>query len=134
MFDFINIVDHSMAEKLHAISKRLDSHPEFINWVYNNINPYEVIGPDTGCPGMSADRVLLCAILKAYTSFPYCELESHLNTALYMIYVQWTPIVEKTFGNIKAHLGLNRLEVSAEKSLDGTLFVEFIVRLSSCRT
>ncbi len=131
MFDFINIVDHSMAEKLHAISKRLDSHPEFINWVYNNIKPYEVI---TGRPGMSADRVLLCAILKAYTCCPYCELESHLNTALYMIYVQWTPIVEKTFGNIKAHLGLKRLKVSAEKSLDGKLFVEFIVCLSSCHT
>ncbi len=50
IFDCINIVDHSAAEEFYAISKRLDSHPEFIDWVCSDIKAYEVLHPDTGRP------------------------------------------------------------------------------------
>ena len=42
-------------------------------------------------------------------------------------------LVEKAFGNLKDRLGLRRLAVSSEKSLDGKLFVEFIALIYTSR-
>ena len=79
IFDFLNIVDHSIAKELNAISNRFAMHPEFIDWVYEDIKDVETINPETGRPGMTAESVLRCAFLKSYTKLPYRDLEFYLK-------------------------------------------------------
>lgn len=71
------IVEHQHGHELQAISSRLDQTPEALELVYADI-VRRGVDPNNGREGMSADRVLRCAIAKQMNGWSYEELAFHL--------------------------------------------------------
>ncbi len=67
----LNFIDtpHEIQEILSGISQWLDVHPQFIDWVYEELRTNAV--QDTGRKALSAESVLRIAILRQYLQFDY---------------------------------------------------------------
>jgi IS5 family transposase len=69
--------DHSIGRELKAISDRLERHPEFLDWVLEDLQPTQV--DPTGRRGMTVETIFRAAILKQHTGFSYRELAFYLD-------------------------------------------------------
>jgi IS5 family transposase len=63
--------------ELEAISHILDENRTVLDLIYQDLVPYR--RSDTGRPGLSAEQVLRCVILKQYRELTYEELAFHLE-------------------------------------------------------
>ena len=68
---------NKVVTELEAISAILDDNRALLDLVYQDLLPYR--RSDTGRPGLSAEQVLRCAILKQYRDLTYEELAFHLE-------------------------------------------------------
>jgi IS5 family transposase len=68
---------NKVARELEAISRVLDDNRSVLDLVYQDLMKFR--RSDTGRPGLSADQVLRCAILKQYRDLTYQELAFHLE-------------------------------------------------------
>lgn len=68
---------NQIAKELQLMSEVLDATPSMLEMVYQDI--VHSVSTHTGRKGMTADRVLRCAILKQYRQFTYEESAFHLE-------------------------------------------------------
>lgn len=68
--------DHKIGQELQAISDWLDRHPEVLDWVAVDLQPFSVA--DCGRQGLPVESVLRCALLKQYRQVSYEELAFYL--------------------------------------------------------
>ena len=67
-------------KELKGMDKLLDENPEILDCVHADLVSQK---NKTGCKGISAERVLRCAILKQYKQYPYRELVKRLNDSFF---------------------------------------------------
>ena len=72
--------DHQLGEELREISKILDQNPEISGLFLQDL--CDKVTARTGAPGLSADQVLRCAILKQIHQFSYQRLSFHLADSM----------------------------------------------------
>lgn len=72
--------EHHMAEELRAISKILDDNPAIQELVVHDLS--DTTRTDTGAPGMTADQVVRCGIIKQTHQFSYEKLAFHLGDSV----------------------------------------------------
>jgi len=75
IFDLFS--DHEIGKELKAMSTRLDQHRDILDWVAADLQVHDV--GDTGRPGLPAESVMRCALLKQYRQLSYQELAFHLS-------------------------------------------------------
>ncbi len=68
---------NKVVSELEAISHILDENRPLLDLIYQDLVPYR--RSDTGRPGLNAEQVLRCAILKQYRELTYEELAFHLE-------------------------------------------------------
>lgn len=68
--------DHQLSEELKVISQILDQRPEITQLVLHDL--CDKTDPGSGAPGMTAEQVLRCALLKQMRQFSYAQLAFHL--------------------------------------------------------
>ena len=69
---FESYADHEIGRELQAMSAWLDSHPEVLDWVAEDIRPPSQ--QPVGRKGLSLDAAVRCALLKQYRQLTYEEL------------------------------------------------------------
>jgi len=67
---------HQYAEELQAISRILDANPAILEMVLHDLSDNKKT--DTGAPGMTAEQVVRCALIKQLEQFSYEKLAFHL--------------------------------------------------------
>ena len=72
--------EHQMAEELRVISEILDDNRSIQELVLHDLS--DTKRQDTGAPGMTAEQVTRCAILKQTHQFSYEKLEFHLGDSV----------------------------------------------------
>jgi len=65
--------DHGHVRELAEIGRRLDAHPEFAEWIVDDLTR-GVANPRTGRRGLSGEQVLRMLLVKQMTGFSYLEL------------------------------------------------------------
>ena len=70
--------DHRHVRELEEIGRVLDTHPEFAQWIYEDVTR-GVANPDKGRRGLSGEQVLRMLIVKQMTGFSYVDLAFHLG-------------------------------------------------------
>lgn len=60
---------HEIHDILSGVSRWLDAHPEFVDWVYDDLRTTAT--QDTGRTGLSAESVLRIAFLRQFLQFDY---------------------------------------------------------------
>jgi len=65
--------DHSHVRELAEIGRTLDAHPEFAEWIFEDLTR-GLTNPRTGRRGLSGEQVLRMLIVKQMTGFSYVEL------------------------------------------------------------
>lgn len=70
--------DHRHVRELEETGRLLDAHPEFAEWVYEDVTR-GVANPRTGRRGLSGEQVLRMLIVKQMTRFSYVDLAFHLG-------------------------------------------------------
>jgi len=70
--------DHDQAKELEAIDAILKKHPTICDLVYQDLCANRRVKTSSGARGMSAEKVLRTAIVKALFGFTYKELAFHL--------------------------------------------------------
>ena len=70
--------DHQHVRELEEIGRVLDAHPEFAQWVYEDVTR-GVAKPHTGRRGLSGEQVLRMLVVKQMTGFSYAKLAFHLG-------------------------------------------------------
>ena len=74
-----NFIDHEHAEELNQMSQVLDSFGlDLSRMVYEDLIR-DVINPEKGRPGMTAEQVLRALVIKQMRGFSYEQLEFHLK-------------------------------------------------------
>jgi transposase, IS5 family len=74
-----NFIDHEHAEELNQMSQVLDSFGlELSRMVYEDLIR-DIINPEKGRPGMTAEQVLRALVIKQMRGFSYEQLEFHLK-------------------------------------------------------
>ena len=68
---------NKVVSELEAISHILDENRLLLDLIYQDLVPYR--RSDTGRPGLNAEQVLRCAILKQYRELTYEELAFHVG-------------------------------------------------------
>lgn len=68
--------DHQLSEELRVMSKILDQNPQISDLILQDL--CDIVSPDEGARGMSAEQVLRCAILKQIRQCSYEKLAFHL--------------------------------------------------------
>lgn len=68
--------EHEIARELKGMSEWLDAHPQLLEWVAAALREPAVKA--TGRPGLTAESVLRCALLKQHRPLSYEELAFHL--------------------------------------------------------
>jgi len=71
---FCQQADHAYYDEWLKIEGILDSHPEFLDWVHDDLTE-GLKNPRRGAKGMTAEQVLRAAILKQANCWTYRELE-----------------------------------------------------------
>lgn len=64
---------------LKDMNKVLDENPDILQCVHDDLVAQKI---NTGCKGISAERILRSAILKQYKKYPYRELAERLNDGI----------------------------------------------------
>ena len=72
--------DHQLGEELREISKILDENHQISDLFLQDL--CDKVSSETGAPGLSADQVLRCALLKQIHQFSYERLAFHLADSL----------------------------------------------------
>jgi IS5 family transposase len=68
--------NHQYAQELQAISRILDANPAILEMVLHDVSDKKKT--DTGAPGMTAEQVVRCALIKQLEQFSYEKLAFHL--------------------------------------------------------
>ena len=71
-------IDHSHAAELEQINQTLAANPRITRRVAQDL-AHGVAHPHTGAPGMSADQVVRCLLIKQMHDFSYEDLAFHLD-------------------------------------------------------
>ena len=71
--------EHKISNELQKMSEILDRHPEFVNWVHQDITADRSV---TGDIGMSSDQVLRAAIVKNIRGLSYEQLAFNLSDSV----------------------------------------------------
>ena len=71
---FCQQADHAYYDEWRKIEGILDSHPEFLDWVHDDLTQ-RLKNPRRGAKGITAEQVLRAAILKQANCWTYRELE-----------------------------------------------------------
>lgn len=86
--------DHRLSDELQMISRILDDNPQILDLVLQDLSD----GSDrqNGSPGLTAEQVVRCAILKSWHGLPYHKLAFHLADsqsfrAFCRLPLGWTP-------------------------------------------
>ncbi|OED40431.1 hypothetical protein AB833_12010, partial [Chromatiales bacterium (ex Bugula neritina AB1)] len=74
---FENYADHETGQEFKAISRFLDEHPEFCDWVELDLRTEDVF--DTGRQGLTSETVLRCGLLKQLRQVSYKSLAFDLE-------------------------------------------------------
>jgi IS5 family transposase len=72
--------DHRLSQELQTISQILDENPKILPLILHDLSDKK--GPGRGAPGMTAEQVLRCALLKQLCQFSYRRLAFHLIDSL----------------------------------------------------
>ena len=72
--------DHQLGEELRETSKILDENPQISDLLLQDL--CDKVSAQNGAPGLSAEQVLRCALLKQIRQFSYERLAFHLNDSL----------------------------------------------------
>lgn len=72
--------DHQLGKELKAISEILDQNPQISDLFLQD--PCDKVSSKTGAPGLSAEQVLRCALLKQIHQLSYERLAFHLSDSL----------------------------------------------------
>ncbi|USE35750.1 hypothetical protein [Endozoicomonas sp. SCSIO W0465] len=65
----LHYVPHEICSQLSGISQWLDAHPQFNDWIYEDLSSGDK--QNTGRNGLSAESVLRAALLKQYLNCDY---------------------------------------------------------------
>ena len=68
--------NHRLSDELRTISKILDKNPEILDLVLQDLS--DKVDPQNGSPGLSAEQLLRCAVLKNWHQLSYEKLAFHL--------------------------------------------------------
>ena len=68
--------DHQLAQELKLISRILDDNPQTLELIVQDLSDRADSG--VGAPGLTAEQVLRCAVIKQLHQFSYRKLEFHL--------------------------------------------------------
>src|SRR5260370_25175602 len=99
---------HEIGRELKAMSRWLDEHPALVGLIVDDLRRHGV--KETGRPGLPAESVLRCALLKQHRQLSYEELSFHLEDsasfrAFARLPLSWTPkksVLHKTLSAIPA--------------------------------
>ena len=86
--------DHQLSYELQMISRILDDNPEILDLVLQDLS--DKTDPQKGSPGLSAEQVLRCAVLKTWQQLSYQKLAFHLADSISLLAfcrlpLGWTP-------------------------------------------
>ena len=86
--------DHQLSYELQMISRILDDNPEILDLVLQDLS--DKTDPQKGSPGLSAEQVLRCAVLKTWQQLSYQKLAFHLADSISLrafcrLPLGWTP-------------------------------------------
>ena len=68
--------DHQLGDELQMISRILDNNPEILHWVLQDLS--DKVDPCNGSPGLSAEQVVRCAVIKNWHGLSYPKLAFHV--------------------------------------------------------
>ncbi len=68
--------DHQLAHELKVISRILDDNPQTLELIVQDLS--DRVDSSVGAPGLTAEQVLRCAVIKQLHQFSYRKLEFHL--------------------------------------------------------
>ena len=68
--------DHQLAHELKVISRILDDNPQTLELIVQDLS--DRVDSGVGAPGLTAEQVLRCAVIKQLHQFSYRKLEFHL--------------------------------------------------------
>ena len=68
--------DHQLAQELKLISRILDDNPQTLELIVQDLS--DRVDSSVGAPGLTAEQVLRCAVIKQLHQFSYRKLEFHL--------------------------------------------------------
>ena len=68
--------DHQLANELKVISRILDDNPQTLERIVQDLS--DRVDSSVGAPGLTAEQVLRCAVIKQLHQFSYRKLEFHL--------------------------------------------------------
>ena len=68
--------DHQLANELKVISRILDNNPQTLELIVQDLS--DRVDSSVGAPGLTAEQVLRCAVIKQLHQFSYRKLEFHL--------------------------------------------------------
>ena len=68
--------DHQLAHELKVISRILDDNPRTLELIVQDLS--DRVDSGVGAPGLTAEQVLRCAVIKQLHQFSYRKLEFHL--------------------------------------------------------
>ena len=85
---------HQPSYELQMISRILDENPEILDLVLQDLS--DQTDPHKGSPGLSAEQVLRCAVVKNWQQLPYQKLAFHLDDSISLrafcrLPLGWTP-------------------------------------------
>ena len=69
--------DHRLGDELQMISRILDNNPEILHWVLQDLS--DKADPCNGSPGLSAEQVVRCAVIKNWHGLSYEKLAFHVD-------------------------------------------------------
>lgn len=86
--------DHRLGDELQMISRILDDNPQILSLVLQDLS--DKSDPCNGSPGLSAEQVLRCAVLKHWHGLSYHKLSFHLADSMSFrafcrFPLKWTP-------------------------------------------
>ena len=86
--------DHQLGEELRMISRILDENPQVLDPIVQDLS--DSVDAAKGSPGLSAEQVLRCAVLKQWHQLSYCKLAFHLADSMSFrafcrLPLAWTP-------------------------------------------
>ena len=72
--------DHRLGDELQMISQILDNNPEILPLVLQDLS--DKVDPCKGSPGLSAEQVLRCAVIKNWHGLSYAKLAFLVDDSL----------------------------------------------------
>ena len=69
--------DHRLGDELQMISRILDANPQILPLVLQDLS--DKVDPCNGSPGLSAEQVVRCAVIKNWHGLSYAKLAFHVH-------------------------------------------------------